>query len=249
MVITGNNYELLTTAMLECGSLVIPDMLLKFYTRLGLTELEMMVLIHLFHWRQVEQERFPTPEKLRQYMSLDEEEIKNLVASLIEKKFLAVEPYYNHVLGRWQNTFSFAPLWTKLTRIALGDYTPPAEPQAEGAATANKQGELYRTFEKEFGRPLSPLESDQLREWCQNEHLSVELLQEALRRAVLRGALNFRYIDSILRDWLRHNIRSVSQAMAHDEQKNKRKPRRAKPENQPPTRDKYRDLYRLNLEG
>ena len=249
MVITGNNYEVLTTAMLECGSLVIPDMLLKFYTRLGLTELEMMILIHLFHWRQVEQERFPTPEKLCQYMSLDEEEIKNLIASLIEKKLLAVEPYYNHVLGRWQNTFSFAPLWTKLTRTAVGDYTSPAEPQPESAATANKQGELYRTFEKEFGRPLSPLESDQLREWCENDHLSVELLQEALRRAVLRGALNFRYIDSILRDWLRHNIRNVSQAMAHDEQKNKKKPRRTKPENPPTTRDKYRDLYRLNLEG
>ncbi|OIQ09346.1 DNA replication protein DnaD [Moorella thermoacetica] len=249
MAISGNNYELLTASMLECGSLVIPDMLLKFYTRLGLTELEMMVLIHLFHWRQVEQERFPAPEKLRQYMSVDEEEIKNLIASLIEKKLLAVEPYYNQVLGRWQNTFSFAPLWTKLTRIALGDYNLAITPEKEAAPTAVKYGELYRTFEKEFGRPLSPLESEQLREWCQDDRLSVELLQEALRRAVLRGALNFRYIDSILRDWLRHNIRTVAQAIDHDEQKNKRKIRRIKTENPAGTSDKYRELYRLNPEG
>lgn len=249
MAISGNNYELLTASMLECGSLVIPDMLLKFYTRLGLTELEMMVLIHLFHWRQVEQERFPSPEKLSQYMSLDEEEIKNLIASLIEKKLLAVEPYYNQILGRWQNTFSFAPLWMKLTRIALGDYNLAIAPEKEAAPTAVKQGELYRTFEKEFGRPLSPLESEQLKEWCRDDRLSVELLQEALRRAVLRGALNFRYIDSILRDWLRHNIRTVAQAIDHDEQKNKKKIARIKAENQAGTRDKYRELYRLNPEG
>ncbi|CEP66625.1 Replication protein, DnaD/DnaB domain [Moorella glycerini] len=246
---SNDGYQALATAMLEAGSLVIPDLLVKFYARLGLTETEMMVLIHLLHWRQVEQERFPTPEKISQYMSLDSEEVKNLIASIIEKKLLAVEPYYHPSLGRWQNTFSFTPLWTKLIQLALGDYHTVTEVKKETAATAARQGELYRTFEKEFGRPLSPLESEQLKAWCQDDQMPVELLQEALRRAVLRGIVNFRYIDSILRDWQRHNIRTVAEAMAYDEKVKTKKTRSTRPASSSTRKDKYRDLYRLNPEG
>lgn len=247
MPFTRNNYQRLAVTMLENGCLVIPDLLIKFYSRLGLAEMETLVLIHLMHWRQVEQERFPTPEKISQYMNLDSEEIKNLIASLIEKKLLAVEPYYHPSLGRWQNTFSLAPLWSKLIEVALGEQNSAATSPEE--ITLEKQGKLFRTFEKEFGRPLSPLESEQLKNWCQNDQVPVELLQEALRRAVLRGILNFRYIDSILRDWQRHNIRSVAEAMAYDEKVKGKKTRTSRPTAPSTRKDKYRELYRLNPES
>ncbi|MDK2821373.1 MAG: replication protein [Clostridia bacterium] len=247
MSITKNNYEMLMSSMLETGSLVIPDLLLKFYSRLGLTENEMMVLIHLIHWRQIEHERFPTPEKLSQYMTISEEEIKNIIASLIEKKFLTVEPYYSSILNRWQNAFSFSNLWSKLSQEALGDsdHSSNILENDEIATTNSDIGEVYSTFEKEFGRPLSPLENEQLREWCRNSKLSLELIHEALKRAVLRGALNFRYIDSILRDWQHHNIRTVAEAINHDEKKNKKKVRRSRSETRVTKKGKYDDLYRL----
>lgn len=244
MSINTDSYQILIATMLEAGSFVIPNILLKFYARLGITELELMVILHLLHWRHVEQERFPSPEKMVQYMNMDSETIKNLIASLIEKKLVAVEPFYNRSLGRWQNTFSFVPLWSKLTQMVLGDYSVSASAN-EVAATATKEGELYRAFEKEFGRPLSPLESDQLKSWLLNDQVPVELLQEGLRRAVLRGALNFRYIDSILRDWRRHNISTVNEAMAFDERR-KKTYRQTRSEKKSSKKDKYRDLYRLN---
>jgi len=248
MSINNDSYQMLISTLFESGSFVIPNILLKFYARLGIAELEMTVILHLLYWRHVEQERFPTPEKLSQYMNLDSEAIKNLIASLIEKKLMTVRPFYNSSLGRWQNTFSFAPLWSKLTQTVLGDYTSVLASTNEIAATATKQGELYHTFEKEFGRPLSPLESDQLKTWLQNDRVPVELLQEALRRSVLRGALNFRYIDSILRDWQRNNIHTVTEAIAFDDKRksNSRLPRSEKKSSK---KDKYRDLYRLNPEG
>ncbi|HHP51073.1 MAG TPA: DnaD domain protein [Moorella mulderi] len=230
-------YQLLVTSLLDSGCLVIPDLLLKFYTRLGLTETEMMVIIHLLHWRQIEQERFPAPEKISLYMGLDTEEVKNRLASLIEKKFLTVEPYFHPSLRKWQNSFSFTPLWERLIEMALGEV--PSLPQGE-----RDSQELYCLFEKEFGRPLSPLENEQLRVW-QEEGIPGELIQEALKRAALRGVLNFRYIDSILRDWRRNNIKTLEEALAYDERRRARK--RPTPSPSPP-KDKYRDLYRLDAD-
>ncbi|WP_258360607.1 DnaD domain-containing protein [Moorella sulfitireducens] len=240
----NDTYHILATSLLEARGIFIPALLLQLYGRLGLSEAELMVLVHLLYWRQVEDERFPTPEKISQFMHMDREEIKNLIASIIEKKLLAVEPYYHPSLGRWQNVFSFKPLWTKLIQTALEDYH--TEIEAQQSTTIARQGELYQAFEKEFGRPLSPLESEQLKAWCQEDKIPIELLQEALRRAVLRGILNFRYIDSILKDWQRHNVRTVAEAMAYDEKLKTKKTRSTRSPASSTRKDKYRDLYRLN---
>lgn len=249
MSISIDAFQMLTSMILDSGSFAIPNILFKYYARLGITEAEMIVLIHLIYWRNTEHEPFPSPEKISQYMQISSEEIKNLIASLIEKKLLTVEPYYNSTLGRWQNTFAFKPLWTKLAQIAVGDYSIPTKSHLEMASSSEKHVELYQLFEKEFGRPLSPLESDQLKTWLQDEQLTANLLQEALKRAVLRGALNFRYIDSILRDWQRNNIHTVTDTVNHDN-KRKRKHRLPRSESKTPSKkDKYRELYRLNTES
>lgn len=245
-MVNNDGAQMLAVSFLEAGVVAVPDLLIKYYHRLGLTEAEMMVLIHLLHWRQIENERFPTAEKISQYMNYNIEEIKNLIASLIEKKLLLVEPYFHPSLGRWQNVFSFTPLWTKLIQVATEDYKTFAEVQKPLNEANTRLGELYQNFEKEFGRPLSPLESEQLKSWCLEDNIPVELLQEALRRAVLRGIVNFRYIDSILKDWRRHNIRTLAEALAYDEKIKGKKNRAPRTSSQQTNRqDKYRDLYRL----
>ncbi|MGB9662280.1 MAG: DnaD domain-containing protein [Moorellaceae bacterium] len=247
-----NNFPTeLLALLLEQGSVTIPNPLLQYYTRLGLSEIEVMIILHLLRWRQIEHNRFPSPEKLSQYLSVSGEEVKNILAGLIEKKILQVEPYYDPATGRWQNAFSLRNLWHKLTQIILAEEEASAawKAQAAGAPEAAAApeptlGELYRTFEKEFGRPLSPFETNQIADWYHNSNLSSELIIEALKRAVLRGALNFRYIDSILRDWLRHNIRTVQEAIVYDERLLKQRPGKKK-RLDTSNDDKYRELYRL----
>ncbi|MGI9952544.1 DnaD domain protein [Moorellaceae bacterium AZ2] len=242
--------DLLAT-LFEDGIVTIPNPLLQYYTRLGLLEIEVMVIIHLLRCRQIEHDRFPSPEKLSQYISIDSEEVKNVLAGLIEKQLVTVEPYYNPDTGRWFNAFSFRNLWNRLLQImaaeggALNPREPDSLPQEDRAAAPETGlGEIYRTFEKEFGRPLSPFESGQIADWYQNPDLKPELIIEALKRAVLRGALNFRYIDSILKDWLRHNIRTVQEVVAYDERLLKQRPGKKRRVDLP-TEDKYRELYRL----
>jgi DNA replication protein len=233
--------------LLEDSTVVVPEPLLKYYNRLGLTETEVMIIIHLLRWRQIEHDRFPSPEKLSQYLSMDSEEVKNILAGLIEKKLLSIEPYYSPVTGRWLNAFSLRNLWEKLAQILTRETLLQTAANEQAAAVDPGLGELYRIFEKEFGRPLSPIESSQLADWYHNTNLSPELIIEALKRAVLRGALNFRYIDSILRDWIRHNIRTVQEAINYDDRLLSKKAGKKKP-SEASGEDKYRDLYRLDLQ-
>ncbi|OPY63661.1 MAG: DNA replication protein DnaD [Pelotomaculum sp. PtaU1.Bin065] len=74
--------------------------------------------------------------------------------------------------------------------------------------------ELLTTFEKEFGRPLSPFEVEQIEQWA--EQNGALLVVEALKRAVLRGKHNFKYINSILSEWQKNNLRTVQAIQEYD---------------------------------
>ena len=84
-----------------------------------------------------------------------------------------------------------------------------------------KISELYQNFEAEFGRPLSPMEYQRIGQWLEEDHYQVELIQLALREAVLNQAYSLNYIDRILLSWERKNIRTSEQVM--DEQKRRKR--------------------------
>lgn len=96
------------------------------------------------------------------------------------------------------------------------------------------QPDLIGAFEREFGRPLSPLETEAVAAWGL-EH-SPELVAEALRRAVMRGRLNCSYVRAILHDWRKNNVRTLSEIQEHER-------RWAARSREPPA-----DLDRLELE-
>jgi len=74
---------------------------------------------------------------------------------------------------------------------------------------------LYSRFEKDFGRPLSPTECEQITKW-QEAH-DPDVVMEALRRAVLNGKFNMRYIDSILLNWEKAGRRTLREVLEHEE--------------------------------
>jgi DnaD/phage-associated family protein len=81
--------------------------------------------------------------------------------------------------------------------------------------------EIFSTFEKEFGRPLSPLEFEQITQW--EKEYGPELIIEALKRAVLGGKHNFKYINSILLEWKKNNIQTIQAVQEYDAEFEKRK--------------------------
>jgi DnaD/phage-associated family protein len=86
---------------------------------------------------------------------------------------------------------------------------------------------LVTVFEKEFGRPLSPIENKKIQDM--GEEFGPELVGEALGRAVLSGKLNLRYIDAILIDWHKNNLKTLREIFEHDTKRKSRDPTRADP--------------------
>ena len=86
---------------------------------------------------------------------------------------------------------------------------------------------IYSIFENELGRPLSPMEYEIIKGWI-NDNFSSELIILALKEAVYNGVSNLRYIDKVLYEWRKKNIKSESDII-----KDKEKFHRNKKENIP----------------
>lgn len=83
---------------------------------------------------------------------------------------------------------------------------------------------LYKSFEAETGKALSPLQIQELQYML--EDFSPELIHEALKEAVSQGKANFAYIKAILNRWKQDNLLTVELV------RNSRAAREAKTANQ-----------------
>lgn len=66
---------------------------------------------------------------------------------------------------------------------------------------------LYQSFEAEIGRPLSPLQTQDLQYML--EDFNADVILEALKEAVNQGKANFAYIKAILNRWKQDNLMTV----------------------------------------
>lgn len=103
-----------------------------------------------------------------------------------------------------------------------------SEEEEESACAQSNDQTLFDVFETEFGRPMSPIEYDELRSL--QEHHSDDLIKLALREAVKNGARSLRYIESILRNWRNANVRTVDEAVAQIEKFQNRKQEKRNPD-------------------
>ncbi|MDX1770521.1 MAG: DnaD domain protein, partial [Planococcaceae bacterium] len=84
------------------------------------------------------------------------------------------------------------------------------ETSKEQQSQKDEEGEIFRLFEQEFGRFLSPMESETISMWFDQDQLSPELIRAALKEAVLAQKMSLRYIDRILFEWKKKNVKTLS---------------------------------------
>lgn len=232
------------------GTVSIPSLLLRSYKKLGLTDQEMLLLIQLFYLAPLGDIR-PAAAELAEVMSAEPVIIEKDLASFLNRGLLRVQ----------DKTFRFEGLFDKLAEVWAAEKIKEMEAAKQSASvqtpaqkeSADNVAKVYKLFEQEFGRPLTPMEGKQIIDWCDGDRHPAELILEALKRAALQGVRNFRYIDSILREWSKQGVRTISEVQVIEERfKEKKaakisKPGRTKEKTTggkgPQADDDYRDLY------
>lgn len=252
-----NSQKIFPLAFLSNGMTTVPNLLLKYYPAMGLTDSEIIIIIHVLRMINQSRDSVPLIEKLASSMSNAAENIKRDLASLIEKKLFIIEEEWDDEGNKKSEVYIIDGLYERIYEMWCWENTqkeevittkqPPAQISFDDIAL------LVRTFEKEFGRLLSPFESDKIIDWFYGQSMSTALILEALRITVLRGIFNFSYIDSILRDWRKNNLHTLQEVINFQEKNVKKTKGRKKSgeskkvaDNEKATtgkKDKYKDIY------
>jgi predicted phage replisome organizer len=75
----------------------------------------------------------------------------------------------------------------------------------------DKEKDIYNYIEKNFGRPLSPIEYEQVSKWEDNE-----LTRYAIKQAILNGKYNLKYINAILMNYEKNHILTIQEAQEEE---------------------------------
>ena len=91
---------------------------------------------------------------------------------------------------------------------------------------------LYNSFERESGRPLSAIQQQELGYML--EEFNADLIYEALTEAVNQGKVNFAYIKAILARWKQDNLLTVDLVRNSKANRNKKAEEDTQTNNFPP---------------
>lgn len=204
------------TDFLQAGQTVVSNLFLIHFKKLGLTTDEFVLWLQLYMYSEVDSS-FIDFQKIAQDLEIDNQEVYQLVNQLITKNMLAIQSERNSN-GQMQDTLLFQPAFEKL-EIWLDQQ----ERQHTNQVQENQRHKLHRLFETEFGRPLSSIEFQRIQQWLDEDHYTIELIELALKEAVLNQVYNFNYIDRILLAWERKNIQTKQQVNEAQKDRQRRK--------------------------
>lgn len=173
--------------------IIIPRVLLKNYKSLNITEEELIVLIYILN---IGDKISYNPEIFVKDLNIDKFKAMEIINNLLEKNIISMKIEKNSSNKREEYIYTDL-LYNKLSNIVL-DKEDEKEDNLE---------EIFNSFEKEFGRTISPMEYELIKSWI-NDKISKELIIEALKEATYNGVSNMRYIEKILSEWQRKGIKN-----------------------------------------
>lgn len=174
------------------NSMIIPDYVIKNYNNLDLEGFSFILLVYFIN--QKDDILFDI-NKISKDLNQESSTILALINELNEKNYISIEmKKINGVIEEYISTELF---FNKINSLIVEN--------EEKEDNSN----IFSTFEKEFGRTLSPTECEIINGWLEN-HISEELIKEALKEAILSNSNNLRYIDRILFEWNKKGYKNVS---------------------------------------
>ncbi|WP_409346655.1 DnaD domain protein [Paenibacillus sp. MBLB4367] len=208
--------KLLEAGMLAAfreGNAAVPLLLLKYYARLKLSDSEAMLLIHLLAFVDKEKKDFPTIEEIQSRMASDPDHVIRLLQKLMKEGWINIDEHSDPVTRIRYERYNLTGVYAKLA--ACGAEELMREREQDKFALLQQNNDLFTVFEKEFARPLTPMELETIANWLDKDGYREELIVAALKEAVFAGKVHFRYVDRILLEWSRNRVTTTEQAKEH----------------------------------
>lgn len=201
-----NDYRALGFTTLQNG-------LIAYYPQLQISDAELLLIIQLEAFGQ-RGELFPSNEKIAANTNLTVTDVGNLIQHLIDQNYLTIEQTTDSQ-DKIGNQYSLNKLYEALDYYIDQNILIKNKQNKTTRVTDNLENNpinyLSRKVEIEFGRYLSPIEREEISQWLSVDHYSPDIIELALREAVLSQAYSLKYIDRVLLNWQRHNLKTTAE--------------------------------------
>lgn len=198
-------------SLLREGQTTISNLLIQHLNDLQMTSDEFMVYVALMSFEQRGID-FPSSQQLSKALGFSETMIFQILHRLIEKKFIELKTTEATDQQRQQDHYDLMPIYHRLQLVVA-----QAQQNQKQTQQQNEVQDLFKKIEVEFGRMLSPIEIETVTAWLQQDHYRPELIELALREAVLNQVYSLKYIDRILLAWEKKNIKTKAQVQREKE--------------------------------
>jgi DNA replication protein len=186
----------------EQGNVTISQLFFQHYKQCGIQDDEALLILHMLAFID-KGNHFPTPDDLVERSHFTHEEVSRHMQRLFQKGYLSIQQRFDDK-GVLFEAFSFHSLFNRIIDLLLTEKTTEKE-----LTQKEQEGEIFRLFEQEFGRFLSPMENETIAMWMDQDQQSPELIRAALKEAVLAQKMSLRYIDRILFEWKKKNVKTL----------------------------------------
>ena len=186
------NKNVIESLMVVNNHLIIPNYFIKYYKKFDLENNELLMLIYLLNCNE---KLILDNKKISKDFYLEEIEVLNIISSLIEKNYISIEMSKNN--GIIEEYISLDLFYEKINSCLIEN------------DKKDNSSDIYSKFEKEFGRTLSPVEYETISKWIES-NIPLELIEAALKEAILSGVNSIRYIDKILFEWNKKGYKTSS---------------------------------------
>lgn len=168
-----------------------------------MTERDLVIYLTLTMYAQ-KGNTFPLARDLSRDTGMEEATIYAVIQGLIKLGIIELKTVMDHHQQR--DIYSLTPIFHRLKNLLQQD----SQSNQQDKLMSDTE-ELFKKIEVEFGRPLSPIEQEQIHQWIDDDHYSIDLIDLSLREAVLNQAYSLKYMDRILISWEKSNIRTAEQ--------------------------------------
>lgn len=192
--------------VLRDGFITIPLYYYKLKKQLSLSEEEFVFLMYLLNH---EHNLLFNPNFLSKQLNIEIKQVMNYVSSLSTKGLLEVKTIKNEQ-DILEDYILLDIFYEKINAFIIEDVNN----------TKEESTSLFETFEKELGKPLTPMEYEIINAWLDN-NTSEEIIIGALKEAVFNGVFSLRYIDKIIFEWNKKGFKTLQDVDHHHQRRSK----------------------------